>query len=1307
MPHLSLSLLGGFQVRLNGEQLTAFGSDKVRALLAFLAVESARPHRRAELGAMLWHNLPEKKAAHNLSQTLLRLRNALREQASARRSSRQPFLLITNQDVQFNPLSDYKLDVALFDQLLQAHRQHQHQNAATCAVCMQWLHQATNLYRGDLLAGFFVRDSLGFEEWRLARQEALHRQMLEALAQLTADHERRGEYEQVKNYARRQVTLEPWGEQAYLQLMRALVRTGQPAAALEQYETYRNILAAELEIEPSAEATALYAEIKGAESTRPGNKETRQSDGDPLGAQGERRQVTVVVCGHANVDIRRDPETLHEHLSFCRHHCESTLSRFGGYRMRRQGDKCLILFGYPQALEDAPRRAVDAGLAMAKTLEGNRAVSIGIHTDVMIVGERRGQRLEDRDLFGDAPNRARACQSQAEPGAVLITEEAARLVRGWFDYEPLEIQGAAGLSQPTQVYLVRGRSGAQSRLEWLAQTRCLTAFIGREPELDQLMACRNQARRGHGQIVLVSGEPGIGKSRLLFELKARFLEQHPDRQTISAQGTPIWVESRCSPYFQNTSLYPIITLLEQMLGFETDDSLEVKHDKLSLTLARYDLVSSAEWLLSLLLGLPTNPPAPQTITAAQRERMREIFVALLKKQSATFPLVLVIEDLHWSDPSTIEWLNHTFDSLAAIPCFALLTFRPSFAPPWLPREHLVRLALGPLNANQTMQMVSSLIGDASSLRDEVRQRIVTQTDGIPLFVEELTEALIEDQNLKVALPATLRDSLMARLDHVGAAKETALWAATLGRDFSYPVLHAVAPFDERRLQSDLARLIDAGLVYPQNQVAYSFKHGLVQEAAYASLLTRTRQDYHRRIAETLETRFPKTAETQPEVLAHHYANAGLPTQAIDYWLRAGEQATEHGATQEAKVFFDRALEQIEPTDRERRWRALYGRETVLNLREVRAAQKKDIEALLELADACENDDWRAQAFRRQAQYAARMNDHQLMLRASEAAIVAAVRAGDHVIEVQMLSGKAQALTRLKQWNAAREAVEDTLAKLPGVADEGVQAGVLVGIAVYFADAGDLSRALLFMQQSRETVRRMGDRYRESRFNVNVGILSAQLGDWADARAAFEEGLALAESLGDLASQTTYRYNLSHVYWQSGDRDRARAIGEQALLELRTTGYRTHSLAVCLTHLGFILEDAGDYAAAAAYLAEARAVYASVGAKPRGTNVQAVEARCMLKQGQREQAQQLAAEVWAYLRERGSDRVDNPSRAYLCVADVASVIEIPGLSPREVIEAGYRDLMQRAEKISDAEWRQSFLENVNENRAIMERWKKMQ
>lgn len=1318
MTHLTLNLLGGFEAAIDAEPITTFGADKVRALLAFLAIESSRPHRRAKLSGMFWPDLPEKKAAHNLSQSLLRLRKVLQEKKASTDSS---FLVVTPQNIQFNTYSSYQLDVLHFHELLTLCHQHHHSEAANCDVCAQWRSQAAELYQGDLLAGFFIPDSVAFEEWRLVQQEALHRQALETLDWLAVYHEQRGEFDRVQAYARRQTALEPWREEAHVQLMRALAQSGQPAAALRQYEQYQEILAEELGIKPGVEASALYSQILSGELVQPAAPPPDAREAVWLSSQGERRQITTLACSR---NIQAESEELGEQTTSCERHCESVFHRFGGQRAPRQGSACLVYFGYPQAYEDAARRAVHAGLEVAAALDGNESVRIGIHTGIMAVGKMRGPRWQDRDLTGSAFETARDCQRQAGPGEVVISEDTRRLVQESFDLRPLVPQTAGASKQPLQVYQVAGERSRQSRLDWLAQTQRLTTFTGRVEEMTRLRASLDKVLQGTGQAVFLSGEPGIGKSRLIWELK----KSAPTIGTLTSgtqsnQPPVCWLSSRCLPHYQNSSLYPVIELLEQLLGFQADDSIEIRQEKLTGMLAWYGLDRpSTLWLLSLLLGLPTGAPTPETITKAQREQMRALFIELLQKRAAEQPLVLVVEDLQWSDPSTIDWLGQSIDGLADAPCLTLLTARPDFNPIWLShqdlRPNLHLLTLDPLRPEQAEQMVMNLAGE-NMLAEEIRSHITAKTDGIPLFVEELTKTLLEHSafegkaNQTAKIPVTLLDSLAARLDRQGTAKETAQWAAVIGREFSYPILQACTAYDEQRLQNDLAHLIEAELVSPlgdtplNGPARYTFRHALMQEAAYTSLLKRTRQLYHRHIAEMLETRFPQIAETRPELLAQHYANADLPTQAADFWLQAGKQATVQGATLEARTFFDRVIEWIEPEDSERRWQALLGRETALFFRGERAAQKADVDALLELAEITNDDTRRAQAQTRLARYASSQADYREQLAAAEAAVTAARRAGDLTIEVESLAYKVTALMRLGERAAVQQAVERTLAQAQKVGDDHIRAYAMAAIALYYLEDGDLARAARFLNRSLEAAGRTPTRHLdlESHYQGHLGFTYAQLGLYTQAREALEAGLKLADLMGIGRFQAYHMLNLGFVNWRTGDLETAVQMEEDALREYLATG-ETFGQAAGRAYLGYIYEEMGDPARAAKYLAESRAGFAEIGVDADKFEAQAVEARVALSQGRHEQARQLVREVWHYLGERGTEGLSSPGWIFLCVADVLEEIDVPDISLRDVITTGYGKLMESAEKISDDDWRRSFLENVVENRAIVERWERV-
>lgn len=1299
MPHFRLLLFGGFEATLDGEPITAFGVDKARALLAYLALERAHPHRREELAALLWPDSPSDKAAHNLSQTLLRLRRALGETQGKASASRQPLLLVSSQELQFNPLSDHWLDVAQFGELIRAQRQHRHPSGAACPTCIGWLDRAVSLYRGELLAGLAVRDSVPFEEWQLMQQEGLHIQAVEALNLLASYYGQCGEPQRVHEYARRIVLLEPWHEPAQLKLVSALAASGQTGAALEQYGAYSRLLAAEFGATPSAEANALLAQVQaqhiGKPTRRPPQGYSSQgalpSGDQPQPAPDERRQVTVLVCGRRHAFGAWGREDDVEGLGACSATCDATLARYGGRRQVRQGPDCLVYFGHPLAYEDAAHCAVQAGLALAAASTDEHAYTIGVHTGMM--ASLRGETV------GHAPALARTCQQHAEPGSVWVTADTERLIRGWFDCQLAGQLSTPGSLDPVQVYRVNGESSLANRLAWLAQHRRLAPLVGREPEMHKLTACLQAAQQGQGQIVTLCGEAGLGKSRLLWELRRL--------------GSPfvLWLESSCSPRLQHTSLHPLAHVLEQLLAFQPGDDGRARRNKLDRLLQRLDFTGPATaWLLSLLLDLPAETPAPEIITEDQRQRMREAWVALLGRLAAQQPVALVIEDLHWADPSTIAWLDASLDALTATGCLTLLTYRPSFTPTWRPRSRLTSLNLGPLNAGQIERMVDALLGDTMAPA-ELRRRVIERADGVPLFAEELARSLAEgnattDDN---AIPATLRDSLHALLDRVGAAKVTAGWAAAIGREFSYPVLAAVTPFDEARLQADLVTLAAAGLIQPvadPAEASYCFRHALIHEAAYAALLKPTRQAYHRRIAETYARCFPQLADALPQVMADHSYQAGLADYAVDHWLKAGEHANARGATVEARRLFERALATIGPEDGERRWRALWGYEAALNAQAERPAQKAAVDALLALAEDLDDDTRRAQAQLRRARFASSQANYREQAQAADAACAAAPRGRALAIELEALAYKVTALLRLGQSQSLPPVVAETLSLAQAVNEEAIRSYAMAAVALYYFENGELARAARTLTQSLEAARRAPHRQLdlESQYHGHLGLAYTQLGLYAEARDVLEAGLKLTNLTGIGRYRAYQMLHLGYVYWRTGDLDAAFQMEEAALQEYLATG-EAFGQAACLAYLGNIHAEAGRLESAARYLAQAREACAQLGVEPDRIEAQVGLARALAALGQHEAARQLTLEVWQYLCEQGTTGFTSPSWAYACVADVLDRVEIPGIAVEAVFEKGYHELMQRASQIDNSAWRQAFLYNVAENRAIVERWQR--
>jgi len=647
--------------------------------------------------------------------------------------------------------------------------------------------------------------------------------------------------------------------------------------------------------------------------------------------EAERRQLTVLFCDLVDstaLAARLDPEELRELVQAYQAACAEVIQRLDGHIAQYLGDGVLVYFGYPQAHEDDAQRAVRAGLAIVDALgrlktqlaqdKGVRlAVRLGIHTGLVVVGKMGGGAKREQLALGETPNLAARLQGLAAPDTVVTSAATYHLIQGLFECQDLGLHTVKGLSALVQVYRVLGESQAQSRLE-AAVSAGLTPLVGRESEVTLLLERWAQVQEGMGQVVILSGEAGIGKSRLVQVVKDRIAGEPHAR-----------LECRSSPYHQNSVLYPVIDLWQRLLQFQRDDAPETKRGKLARALAAYDIaLPEVLPLLSVLLSLPPSERYPPLDLTPQRQRQKtlEAMLAVLLAMAAQRPLLLIVEDLHWVDPSTLELLSLLIEQTPTARIFTLLTCRPEFRPPWGTRAHVTFLTLSRLPRGQARVMVEQVTG-GKVLPAEVAQQIVDKTDGVPLFVEELTKMVLESGLLRereeryeltgplpqLAIPSTLHDSLMARLDRLSTIKAVAQMGATLGRSFSYELLQAVSPLDDGALQHALRRLVEAELLYQRGlppQVTYLFKHALIQEAAYRSLLKRTRQHYHRRIAQVLEGRFPDMAQTQPELLAHHYTEAGLVEQATPYWLRAGQYAVQRSAHTEAVGHLTQGLEAL-------------------------------------------------------------------------------------------------------------------------------------------------------------------------------------------------------------------------------------------------------------------------------------------------------------------------------------------------------------------------------------------------------------
>ncbi|MBZ9670924.1 AAA family ATPase [Mesorhizobium sp. ES1-3] len=632
----------------------------------------------------------------------------------------------------------------------------------------------------------------------------------------------------------------------------------------------------------------------------------------------ERRQLTVMfvdLVGSTALATRLDPEDLREIIGAYHRCVADTVARFGGFVAKYMGDGVLVYFGYPQAHENAAEQAVRAGLALVDAVSRlpepePLRVRVGIGTGQVVVGDliSSGEGHE-RGVVGETPNLAARLQALAEPDTVVIGPQTRQLVGDLFEYRDLGALEVKGFPEPVHPYQVVRESAVESRFEAMHGTTP-TPLVGREEEVELLQRHWHRAKSGVGRVVLLSGEPGIGKSRLTLTLQERIQNEPHTR-----------LRYFCSPHRQDSALHPTIAQLERAAGLERDDPPERKLDKLGALLAPASPEDGA--LLAELLSLPTEGRFPPLQLTPQRKKEKtfDALVRQLEDLARQGPVLMLFEDVHWIDPSSRELLDLVIERVPRLPVLLLLTFRPEFQPPWTGQSHVTVLVLNRLDRHEGAALVQRVVG-TGELPSDVVAEIIERTDGVPLFVEELTKAVLESGNAKTVLsraaatalnvPATLHASLMARLDRLGpAVKEVAQVGAVLGREFSYELLAGVAQRNAGELNDALDQLGAAGLVFCRGTrplATYLFKHALVQDAAYGTLLRAKRQELHKRVADVLEEKWTEIAEAQPELLAHHLQQAGDWAGALDHWQRAAGAAVARAATRESVSHFASAID---------------------------------------------------------------------------------------------------------------------------------------------------------------------------------------------------------------------------------------------------------------------------------------------------------------------------------------------------------------------------------------------------------------
>ena len=918
----------------------------------------------------------------------------------------------------------------------------------------------------------------------------------------------------------------------------------------------------------------------------------------PFTPEAERRQLTVLVCRLVGISERAkrlDPEELLEVVRDYHAIGAEVVRRFDGHIAQYQEDRLVVYFGYPQAHEDDARRAVHAGLGLVeKMAELNKrrpragdvqlAMRVGIHTGVVVLGAM-GQDEHALLALGDTPTIAAQVQGLAAPDTVVIGPTTLRLVEGYFVTQAFSARLHAEDTELVAVYRVLQASPAQSRLDVVVTTG-LTPFVGREHEIGLLHDRWQQATSGMGQVVVLSGEAGIGKSRVIQVLKASL-----------AGEAYTEIECYCSPYYQHTAFYPMVTAVQRLLLFSPEDTPAAKLIKLEDMLERYgfeleEVVPLWTTLLSLTLpeGYPSLPLTPEQ----QKQKTLETLLTWLLKEAERQPVCMIMEDLHWGDASTLEWLGLLLDQVPTACMLLLLLCRPEFHPPWAPRAHLTPITLRNLGRAHVEAMAKHVAG-GKTLPAGLITQIAEKTDGVPLFVEEMTKAIVESNVLRdvgdyyaltepveaVRIPVTLHDALMARLDRLHTAKSLAQLGAVIGRRFSYDLVKALTAYDEGRLQQELGQLVNAELLYQRGlppHATYMFKHALIQDVAYESLLRRRRQALHRAIAEAIEALEGERVAAQAGILAYHYARSLRQDKAVTYALLAGDEAVRLLARTEATTHYLQALTLARglpnaPEAQRMQIDAILKLAAISSSREGLARDQANLEQALALAEILQDQPRLARVLYWQGRLAYVRGDLRAAITYAEQSLAIADHSEDETLSAPPVNLLGRSYTMW--WDVARgsQLMVRSTAQMHHIGNRVEEATAAGFAAMAFGALGEFAQALAYGDRGIALAQESANPFAEAAALFYRGVAYTHQGAWTQAMADFDAARQVAAGVGD-----HFRVYVVNLYagWAStraGNPAAGRVLLEQAFTIAEQIGTVFHValgkawLAVCALALG--------------------------------------------------------------------------------------------------------------------------------------------